>query len=149
MKSPCKKLTVPESISLVAEQVRLLREQMEKEFEWRKSHHGLATKQDLKETENRIMANQAELAAELKVLTAESKETKAVLQKVSTESSASLEKITVLDAKVQELTDIINAGGAITPELQEAFSELKVASGEALAAAKAVDDLVPEPPQPV
>lgn len=139
---------ITDGFSLVAREACLLREQKEKEFEWFKSHHGLATKQDLKEMENRIMASQAELAAELKTLTAEAKQTKEVLQKVSNESSASLEKITALDAKVQELTDQINQGGTITPELQEAFNELKTASGEALAAAQSVDNLVPDPTTP-
>lgn len=152
MKALCKKLTIPEAISegfsLVAHELCKLREQKEKEFEWYKSHHGLATKQDLEKMETRIMASQAELAAQLKTITAEAKTTKEVLQKVSNESSASLEKITALDAKVKELTDIINQGGEITPELQASFDELKVASGEALAAATAVDDLVPDPTEP-
>ena len=76
---------------------------------------------------DKIMATQAELAAQLNDLGVE-------LGKIGTETQSLLDKI-------EELGKIIAAGGDVTPELQAAFDAVK-------AQAQAVDDKVPDVPAP-
>ncbi len=70
-----------------------------------------------------IMSTQQELATQLRTVTAQ-------LNKISTESTATLNKVTELQA-------IIDGGAPISDELQTAFDELK-------AQIQRVDDLVPD-----
>ena len=70
------------------------------------------------------MSTQAELAAELRSV-------KDRLVKIGAETTNTLEKVTALEA-------VIAAGGATTPEVDQALQEVKDA-------AQAADDLVPDP----
>lgn len=74
---------------------------------------------------NKIMATQAELAAQLTALTGQ-------VTKIGTETQATLQK-------VQELQDALNNAGEVTPEVQAAFDALK-------ASVQSVDDLVADAP---
>jgi hypothetical protein len=100
-------------------------------LEWLKSHANLATKHDLKELELKIMASQAELAAQLKANTEQA-------AKIGAETQTLLDKIRDL------LEQLANQSG-VTPELQAAADALK-------AQLQVVDDLVPDaatpPPTP-
>lgn len=71
------------------------------------------------------MSTQAELAAQLKAVTAQ-------IQKIGTETTKTLEK-------VSQLEDALNNQGNVTPELQTAFDELK-------AQVTTVDDLIADVP---
>lgn len=124
-------------ISLVAHEVCRLREQMEKEFEWRKSHHGLATKQDLREMETRIMASQAELTADLKAVLVQQ-------QKTSGEIATLQASVDAQTVKIAELEALVAAGGTISQELIDAVAAVK-------AQAQIIDDQIPDvvPPPPV
>jgi hypothetical protein len=84
-----------------------------------------ATKQDLLNTENHIMETQAELAADLRAVTAR-------VAKIGTEVGATL-------AKVVELEALLAAGGPVTDEVLTALAELKVQ-------AQATDDLIVDAP---
>jgi hypothetical protein len=84
-----------------------------------------ATKQDLLNTENHIMATQAEVAADLRAVTAR-------VAKIGTEVGATL-------AKVVELEALLAAGGPVTDEVLTALAELKVQ-------AQATDDLIVDAP---
>lgn len=79
----------------------------------------------IEHNQRKIMATQAELAAQLNDLGVE-------LGKIGTETQ------TLLD-KIEELGKIIAAGGDVTPELQAAFDAVK-------SQAQAVDDKVPDAP---
>lgn len=83
------------------------------------------TKLDLIEMETRIMATQAEAAQQVRDLTAR-------INKIGTETAATLEKVNALQA-------IIDAGngGTVSEELQTAINE-------AIASAQATDDLTPD-----
>lgn len=72
-----------------------------------------------------LMSTQAELATQLRTVTAQ-------IQKISAESSKTLQKVTDLQA-------VIDSGAAVSPELQAAVDELK-------AQVQLVDDLVPDAP---
>lgn len=91
------------------------------------SGRALATKSDLKEMENRIMATQAEITTQLKTVTAQ-------LVKIGTESGTLL-------TMIKDLQDQLAQGGTVTPELQQAVADLVVQ-------AQVVDDLVPDAPTP-
>jgi hypothetical protein len=81
--------------------------------------------QTLVEKVNAIVTTQAELAAALSEL-------KSTIDKIGTESTTTLQKVTDLE------TALANAGN-VDPAVQEAFDALK-------ASVKAVDDLVPDAP---
>jgi methyl-accepting chemotaxis protein len=72
-----------------------------------------------------IMTTQAELAAGIAEITE-------TVKRIKTESTTTLQKVTDLE------TALANAGN-VTPEVQQAFDDLK-------AQVKAVDDLVPDAP---
>lgn len=74
---------------------------------------------------DRIMATQAELAADLQTVTAQ-------VAKIGTETSTLLQKVADLEAALA-------AGGVTTPEVDAAMAALK-------AQAAVVDDLVPDAP---
>jgi uncharacterized protein YoxC len=102
-----------------------------------------------------IMATQAELAQALKDATALIKSigdavTASVteIQKVGAETDALIQK-------VKDLTDAINAGGAVSQEVTDALAALQAqvatvqtAQTDAAAALQAVDDKVPDSPPP-
>ena len=77
-----------------------------------------------------IMANQAELAADLKLVLAQQKKTAAEIAEVQAAQ-------TVAIAKIAELEALITAGGTVTQELIDAVAEVK-------AQAQVVDDLIPD-----
>lgn len=106
------------------------REQIRKEAEWFKSHSGLATKCDLKETENKIMAVLAEVVADLKEAIVSAKQT-------NLDIADAQKKIDALTVKVKELEDAIAAGGT-SQELADLAKEVK-------ALTKAADDALPNP----
>lgn len=95
------------------------------------SHSNLATKQDLKETERKIMLSQAELTAGLLQI-------KTQVAKVAQEQSTRFDTLT---AKIAELQAIIAAGGTIGPEVEAALQEVKTAL-------QALDDTIPDAPTP-
>jgi uncharacterized protein YoxC len=102
-----------------------------------------------------IMATQAELAQALKDATALIKSigdavTASVteIQKVGAETDALIQK-------VKDLTDAINAGGAVSQDVTDALAALQAqvatvqtAQTDAAAALQAVDDKVPDSPPP-
>lgn len=147
MSGRCKKLTVPEAISLVAHEVCKLREQKEKEFEWFKSHAGLATKQDLREMETRMAKTAAELTVDVRLAIAEVKETRAIVVKVGEETGKTLEAVAALNQTILALQKQIE-GGATTEELTAAVAELVTEAAATKVQAKATDDLVPDPVVP-
>lgn len=103
--------------------------QRKTEFDWFKSHLALATKQDLKDMEKRIMATQAEILADLKAAIVS-------LKQVNEDTKDAQASIDELKAKIVELEALIQAGGAITPEIAEAVAEVK-------ALAQSADDNLP------
>ena len=76
-----------------------------------------------------IIMTQKELADGLTALTAQQ-------GKIATEQAARFDAQAL---KIQELTDAINAGGTVTPEVQTALDGLK-------AATQALDDTIPDAP---
>jgi signal transduction histidine kinase len=76
------------------------------------------TKQDLKAMEKRIMATQAEILADLKASIVS-------LKQVNEDTKDAQKSIDELKAKIVELEALIQAGGAITPEIVEAVAEVK------------------------
>lgn len=81
------------------------------------------------EMEKKILMTQAELSAALDKLTAQ-------VGKVAKEQS---DRFDTLTAKIKELTDIINAGGDVTPEVATALTGVQTALG-------ALDDAIPDAP---
>lgn len=77
--------------------------------------------------ERRIMATQAELAADLRAVTAQ-------IRKIGTETAATLQKVIDLEA-------VIAAGAPVSEEVLTALAELKTQ-------AQATDDLIPDVPPP-
>ena len=106
-----------EAISCLTNAVNALVEQRKLEFDWLKSHAGLATKHDLKEMEKRIMATQAEVVEELKLLKDQGAKIKAEVISAKEE----------LAAEIKRLQDIIDSGntGDATAELVAVKDELK------------------------
>lgn len=88
----------------------------------------------LAEMENKIMANQTELAADLKLVLAQQKKTAAEIAAVQASVDA-------LKAKIVDLEAQVATGGTVTQELIDAVAEVK-------AQAQIVDDLIPDMPAP-
>lgn len=82
---------------------------------------------------DRIMATQAEMAAQITAL-------KDQVAKVGTEIAGVQTAVTTLQTRVAELEAII-AAATVTPELQAAFDALK-------AQVQTVDDAIPDAPTP-
>lgn len=74
-----------------------------------------------------LIMNQQELASALEAVSAQ-------VAKIGTESSATLQKVTDLEAAIQN-------AGQVSPEVQTAFDALK-------AQVQVVDDLIPDAPVP-
>lgn len=90
------------------------------------------TKEDLNELEhklNKILMNQAELAAGLRTIQTQ-------VGKVATEQATRFDS---LSAKITELEAIIAAGGDVTEEVTTALDGVKVAL-------QALDDTIPDAP---
>lgn len=88
-----------------------------------------ATKLDLAEMEKRMARTQAELAADLDNLTKQS-------AKIAKEQS---DRFDALSTKIQELTDLLNAGGSVSDEVETKLAELKLAQ-------QSLDDAIPDAP---
>jgi len=124
-------------------------EQRRTEFDWLKSHAGLATKQDLNEMERRIMSKLSEYLAK-------QAEFNARLQTATDSLGESLGGLTddvkTLNDKIAELQ---NSSGGVTPEDEKTIDQLE-SQGDALAtkldgvsaALKALNELTPPPPPP-
>lgn len=100
-------------------------------LEWHKSHHGLATKSDLEQMEKRIVMNQIELTAALDKLTAQT-------GKIAKEQS---DRFDALTKTIQDLKDVIAAGGDVTPEVTAALANTQ-------AALDSLDAAIPDAPTP-
>lgn len=85
-----------------------------------------ATKTDVKNTETKIMATQAEIAADLR-------QQRTLIVKISQESTSNLEKL-------RELEEAINNGGNASPEVVEALADLKSGLTD-------LDNLTPDLPE--
>ncbi len=130
---------------------QLALDQRKSEFEWTKSHAGLATKQDLDRMENRIMSAISDFLAKQK--TFNDRQGTAVDEVVASISGLT-DDVKALNDKITELQ---NSSGGVTPEDQATIDELQT-SGEALAtrleaastAIKALDAQTPPvvPPTP-
>lgn len=96
-------------------------------------------KQDLKKLMRKIMANQAEIVAQLKGANQKLAATTTQLVKVGTETDS-------LQQKIVELQAIIDAGGTIGQDLIDAANEVSASADAVSAAAKGVDDKVPDAP---
>jgi hypothetical protein len=107
-----------------------LRKVIEAMVDWFKSQSILATKQDLKEMENRIMAKQTEVIAQLQ-------QVQQVLNKVATEETTLVEKIEELQKVITDMAD------AASPELVAAVQAVADQAG-------VLDAIVPDviPPTP-
>lgn len=115
-----------------------LTEHLEKEFEWRKSHLHLATKQDLKETEQRIMSKISEFA----------EKQNAFNDRVDAAVTGLQGDIQALNDKITELQ---NSPGQITPEDQALLDAIQTRSEGIAAKVEALDALTPPvvpPPVP-
>lgn len=77
------------------------------------------------------MSTQAELAKTLQDVLAQQKKSLAEIQNQST----------TLQQKIADLEAVIAAGGAVTPELEQAVADVK-------AQAQLVDDAIPDTPEP-
>ncbi len=122
-------------------------------MEWFKSHAGLATKNDLREMEKRLMATQSEIAAQLKQFATDLGAVNDGLQTANTEIAKVGTETDGLNQKIKDLTDAINSGGAVSQEVTDAVAALqtsvdaiKTSAAAAGAAVKAVDDKVPDAP---
>lgn len=126
-----------EALCAIAHELRELRKQKHIEFDWFRSHLELATKNDLKEMEKRIMASQAELTADLKAVLAQQ-------QKTSAEIATLQSSVDAQTVKIAELEALVAQGGTITQELIDAVAAVK-------AQAQVIDDQIPDvvPPAPV
>jgi len=114
-------------ISPEADAIDRLTEKLETMFEWFRSHASFATKQDLRETENKIMSAISDFAA---------KQT-AFNKRQSDAVDAAVASVGGLSTDIQALTDKItelqNSAGQVTPEDQALINDLETA-GDAVAA---------------
>jgi hypothetical protein len=145
-----------ESICSLACAVREFIEQKKTEFEWLKSHHGLATLDDLKQMEKRIMASQAEIDAALSKIDAATNKLAANVQviadtdqKISDEIDAFIARVPVgsvlTDAQVAQLQALSDKAQATSDA-----SDAQVAVLQAIAAKGAANPVpVPVPTPPV
>ncbi len=117
------------AISSLVQQMQSDRKEKRREFEWFRSHFELVTKQDLEQTEKRIMITQQELVDGLNKI-------KEQVGKVAKEQS---DRFDTLTAKVAELTAIIAAGGTIGDEAVTALAGVQSALDE-------LDNTIPDAP---
>lgn len=88
----------------------------------------------MEEMENRIMASQTQLAADLQAVLAQQKKTSAEIASVQAATDA-------LNARIVELEAVIANGGEASQELTDAVAAVK-------AQAQALDDQIPDLPVP-
>ncbi len=118
------------SLSLIVAEIRLLREKTQIQYEWIKSHYGLATKQDLMEIETRLMSAISDFAAKQTAFNAR-------IDAGITGISGDVQKLNALIAQLQ------SSPGSITPEDQAALDALQT-QGDALSTkVEALDALTP------
>ena len=125
-----------ESISSLAFELRELNELKRAEFEWFKSHHGLATKQDLKEMEHKIMSAISKFA----------EEQNAFNDRVDAAVTGLTADIQALNDKITELQ---NSTGGITPEDQVLLDAIEARSAVIATKLEALDALTPPKPPTV
>lgn len=113
-----------EAIQCLSCEIKEFREQVRVDSETVTILNGMDRKLD------KIMATQADLAADLRAVRAQQEKTAAEIAAVQAAQTVALEKITELEA-------VIAAGVAPTPELVEAVAAVK-------AQAQIVDDLIPD-----
>lgn len=121
-----------EAIVLLAREISISSEQRKEELNWFRSQFGPATKKDLEEMEKRIMATQAELAADLKAVLEQQKKT-------GTEIATLQASVDAQTQKIKELEELVAAGGEISQELVDAVAAVK-------AQAQVIDDQIPDAP---
>lgn len=111
--------------------------QRKTEFDWFKSHFDLATKKDLKDTENKIMSAISDFAAKQKAFN--DRQDKAV--------EGLTEDVKTLNDKITELQ---NNPGTITPEDQALLDDIQARSEGIATKLEALDALTPPtvPPTP-
>ena len=97
-----------------------------------RSSYGPVTVNDLDQLENRFMATEAQILADVKTANAR-------LRKLINDTAGLQPAVDALKAKIVELEAIIAAGGTIGQELVDAVAETK-------ALTQTVDDNVPELP---
>jgi predicted nucleic acid-binding Zn-ribbon protein len=124
-------------------------EQRKIEFDWLKSHAGLATKQDLNEMEKRIMSKLSEyLSKQTDFNTRLQTATDSLVESMT----GLTEDVDTLNKKIEELQ---NSTGGVTPDDQLKIDSLE-AQGDALStklegvstALAALNQLTPPPPPP-
>lgn len=122
-------------ISSLTHAIRELSESRRNEFEWFKSHHELATKQDLKQVESNIMSEIKEFAA-----------------KVQAFNERKHAAIVGIQGHLKHLTDTIekfqSSPGAITPADQALLDNLEADAQNITTKLEALDGLH-APPAPV
>lgn len=138
---------IEQLIHQISHLVRELHEdriQRSKEFEWHKSHSGLATKHDLDRLENKLMSKISEFLAAQQAFNSRQAEAVDAISESLTGLTGDIETLN------QRIIDLQNSEGAITPEDQAVIDELQAKSealatkAEALAVAlKALDDQTP------
>lgn len=121
-----------ESISQLAHELCEMRRER---IESGGSRAELATKCDIRELKDYIMATQAEVTATLKTAAGQQKKT---IEEIKAAQAA----MDALNAKIVELQAIITAGGDASPELVEAANEVA-------ALAHTADEALPDIPPPV
>lgn len=128
-------VTLAEAISALAHEIRGLREQRKSEFDWIKSHHGFATKQDLIALGEKIMSKISEFMDKLEAH--------------NTKQEAAIEDIA---GDVKFLTDKIvelqNSPGTITPEDQARLDAMESRAAATTAKLEALAALTPPAPPP-
>jgi len=102
-------------------------------FEWIKSHHGFATKHDLKEMEKNIMSAISDFAA---------KQT-AFNDRLDQSVAGLTQDVRTLNDKITELQ---NSAGTITPEDQALLDAIQARSETIATKLEALDALTPPPP---
>lgn len=103
------------AISLLTSELHALREQTKTEFDWFKSHAGLATKQDLKETETKIMSKITDWADQ----------EQADLSSISSTLDTIVAGIAALDALI---TALQNSQGTLSASDQAALDAIQASS---------------------
>ena len=107
----------------------------------------------IKEILDKIMATQSEIVAQLKDVSQGLKDTQAAVASLQTEVGKVGTETDSLIKQVDDLKAIIDAGGTITQELQDAVADVATQAGavksgitNVATAVQAVDDKVPDAP---
>ena len=115
-----------ESISCLLHAVRDLTGEIKSGFEWFRSHHGLITKHDLREMEDRIMNKLETFFANQKTFNERQAKGIDTLVEAITGVSSDIEALN------KKIADLIAASGDLTPE-QQTIADQLTTDGEALA----------------